>query len=90
MRGGQLERDAFGRAVEQVFDGERQVRLEILAARREGFLRVAAEVLSGIGLVLSVPLTTGVAALTVGSAVAAASASATPRRAKPAHDHDHG
>ena len=44
----------------------------------------------GIGLVLSVPLTTGVAALTVGSAVAAASASATPRRAKPAHDHDHG
>lgn len=45
---------------------------------------------SGIGLVLSVPLTTGVAALTVGSAVAAASASATPRRAKPAHDHDHG
>ena len=45
---------------------------------------------SGIGLVLSVPLTTGVAALTVGSAVAAASASATPRRAKPAHDHAHG
>jgi len=45
---------------------------------------------SGIGLVLSVPLTTGVAALTVGSAVAAASASSTPRRAKPAHDHDHG
>ena len=46
--------------------------------------------LGSIGLVLSVPLTTGVAALTVGSAVAAASASATPRRAKPAHDHDHG
>ncbi|HHU38867.1 MAG TPA: YibE/F family protein [Propionibacterium sp.] len=42
---------------------------------------------SGIGLVLSVPLTTGVAALTVGGAVAAtASRAAGPRRAMP-HDH---
>lgn len=41
---------------------------------------------SGIGLVLSVPLTTGVAALTVGGAVAAVSASR-PRRAMPSHDH---
>lgn len=43
---------------------------------------------SGIGLVLSVPLTTGVAALTVGGAGAAVAASV-PRRAKRAHDHDH-